>query len=262
MKPAAPRTPGAAHGLLALAQESLENLWKHGMSRAHPEDTAYGGSCRHRVSFRGRIPPLLSQSGARSSRMLDSQLLRGEHPASEEPGTPRSVEELSSPCAHHAAEALPSLPSCPHLLELLDLLLQLRLPRPAVVLLEPHAAAPASPLLSFQLEELQVLELLPEVLNELRHKGRGQLSAASSAGPTSRVGCSFCDTGAVSPLQLPPECCSRANRLPGGTQLPLRALQQETELLQQLPPAATGSAVNPHLTRALSATPKCPQFPL
>lgn len=131
------------------------------------------------------------------------QLLRGEHAPSKEPGTPRSAEELSSPCADHAAEASPSLPSCPYLLELLDLLLQLRLPRPAVVLLEPHAAAPASPLLSFQLEELQVLELLPEVLNELQHKGRGQLSAAGSAGPTARAGCGWCDTRAVSQLELP-----------------------------------------------------------
>lgn len=135
-----------------------------------------------------------------------SQLLRGEHPASEEPGTPRSVEELSSPRAHHAAEALPSLPSCPHLLELLDLLLQLRLPRPAVVLLEPHAAAPASPLLSFQLEELQVLQLLPEVLNELRHKGRGQLSPASSAEPPSAAaGLSDC----LGALSFPFGLCSR-----------------------------------------------------
>lgn len=87
-----------------------------------------------------------------------------------------------APCADRAAKTLPSLPSPTYLLELLDLLLQLCLPCPAVVLLEPQAAAPPSPLLSFQFEELQVLELLPEVLNELQRKGRGQLSAAAGAG--------------------------------------------------------------------------------
>ena len=118
---------------------------------------------------------------------------------------------------------LPSLPSPAYLLELLDLLLQLRLPRPAVVLLEPHAAAPASSLLSFQFEELQVLELLPEVLDELQHKGRGQPSAAAPASPAARTGRGWCDRRAVPQMGATPSIAAAGLTDPfwGGTWLPL-----------------------------------------
>lgn len=57
---------------------------------------------------------------------------------------------------------------CPHLLQPADLLLQLALTGAAVVLLQAHAAAPAPPLLRLQLEKLQVLQLLAQVLDQLR----------------------------------------------------------------------------------------------
>lgn len=57
---------------------------------------------------------------------------------------------------------------CPHLLQPADLLLQLALTGTAVVLLQAHAAAPAPPLLRLQLEKLQVLQLLAQVLDQLR----------------------------------------------------------------------------------------------
>lgn len=85
-----------------------------------------------------------------------------------EPHQPRS--QAKGETASLIAECFLSLPSLTHLFKLLDLLLQLRLSCPAVVLLQPHAAAPASPLLTFQFEKLQVLKLLPEVLNELQQK--------------------------------------------------------------------------------------------
>lgn len=47
-----------------------------------------------------------------------------------------------------------------YLLQSADFLLQLALPGAAVILLQPHAAAAAPPLLGLQLEELQVLQLL------------------------------------------------------------------------------------------------------
>jgi hypothetical protein len=55
----------------------------------------------------------------------------------------------------------------PHLLESANLLLQLALPGTAVVLLQAQAAAATPPLLHFQPEQLQVLQLLAEVLNQL-----------------------------------------------------------------------------------------------
>lgn len=85
-----------------------------------------------------------------------------------EPHKPR--RQAKGETASLSAERFLPLPSLAYLLKLLDLLLQLRLSCPAVVLLQPHAAAPASPLLTFQFEELQVLELLPEVLDELQQK--------------------------------------------------------------------------------------------
>lgn len=54
-----------------------------------------------------------------------------------------------------------------HLFEPADLLLQLALPRTAVVLLQAQAAAAASALLHLESEELQVFQLLAEVLDEL-----------------------------------------------------------------------------------------------
>lgn len=59
-------------------------------------------------------------------------------------------------------------PSPNYLFEPSDLLLQLCLPRPTIVLLESHAAASASSLLCFKFKQLQVLQLLPEVLNQLQ----------------------------------------------------------------------------------------------
>lgn len=57
-----------------------------------------------------------------------------------------------------------------YLLEPPDLLLQFGLPGPVVVFLDAYAAASASALFRLQLEELQVLQLFPEVLNQLQGK--------------------------------------------------------------------------------------------
>lgn len=68
----------------------------------------------------------------------------------------------------------------PHLLQPPDLLLQLTLPRAAVVLLQACTAAAAPPLLGLQLEELQMLQLLAQVLDQLQQRGLAQLGFRTS----------------------------------------------------------------------------------
>lgn len=171
------------------------------------------------LSFRGRSQPLLSQGG-RARKQWAAGSTASSSPGSSWGPTDRSCVLAVTPCADRAAKTLPPLPSPTYLLELLDLLLQLCLPCPAVVLLEPQAAAPASPLLSFQFEELQVLELLPEVLNELQRKGRGQLSAACPPSAAAGAGHDWCGRWAVLQLGTASSTAGLTDRSWGCTCLP------------------------------------------
>lgn len=82
----------------------------------------------------------------------------------------------------HASPGSGSTCPAPHLLQPSDLLLQLALPRAAVVLLQACAAAAAPPLLRLQLEELQVLQLLAQVLDQLGQGGGPALASGPLGG--------------------------------------------------------------------------------
>lgn len=80
-----------------------------------------------------------------------------------------------------------------HLLEPLDLVLQLHLPSPGTELAQARgrAAAPARPL-AVQLVHLQVLQLLPQVLDELRGRGAGWREPGHGGAPGPRLGPTSC----------------------------------------------------------------------
>ena len=118
-------------------------------------------------------------------------------------------------------QALPPGAAPAHLLEPADLLLQLALPRAAVVFLQTRAAAAAPPLLGLQLEELQVFQLLAEVLDQLRGIGLSQAAGplgglcTQGGGPCSPPGWPPCPSGpgaSHGSAGPPASACSPAHR--------------------------------------------------